>query len=117
MLFNVAGAVSTAVWSGPRLLDVLLAAGLTPAKIDAVLDEGDSHVCFEGLDSMSASIPALKGLTRTGDVILALEMNGDPVPVDHGFPLRAVVPGACFFVRGHVRDGRRWTPSRRLSSA
>lgn len=28
-----------------------------------------------------------------GDVILAFSMNGEPIPRDHGFPLRAVVPG------------------------
>lgn len=28
-----------------------------------------------------------------GDVLLAFEMNGEPIPRDHGFPVRAVVPG------------------------
>ena len=40
-----------------------------------------------------ASIPVEKGLNPWGDVILAYEMNGQPLPKDHGFPLRVIVPG------------------------
>lgn len=54
---------------------------------------GLSHVQFEGMDSMSASVPTGKAMDREGDVLLAFSMNGDPVPGFHGFPLRAVVPG------------------------
>jgi sulfite oxidase len=42
---------------------------------------------------MRASIPIEKAMARHGDVILAYEMNGEPLPADHGYPLRAVVPG------------------------
>lgn len=40
-----------------------------------------------------ASIPIWKALERRGDVILAYEMNGVPIPRDHGFPIRVIVPG------------------------
>jgi hypothetical protein len=40
-----------------------------------------------------ASIPIQKAISAYGDVILAYEMNGEPLPRDHGYPLRAVVPG------------------------
>lgn len=40
-----------------------------------------------------SSIPASTAVDPTGDVILAFEMNGEPIPRDHGFPVRAVVPG------------------------
>lgn len=40
-----------------------------------------------------ASIPLSKALDPRGDVLLAYEMNGKPLPRDHGFPVRAVVPG------------------------
>lgn len=40
-----------------------------------------------------ASIPVSKAVDPNGDVLLAFEMNGEPIPRDHGFPLRVVVPG------------------------
>lgn len=40
-----------------------------------------------------ASIPIEKALNPAGDVILAYEMNGEPIPRDHGYPLRVIVPG------------------------
>jgi len=86
------GAIGTATWSGARLSDVLLAAGLTE-------ETAEGHIIFEGLDVepdgslFSASIPVEKAFDPRGDVLLAYEMNGEPLPRDHGFPLRAVVPG------------------------
>ena len=40
-----------------------------------------------------ASVPIAKALAETGDCILAYEMNGKPLTRDHGFPVRAMVPG------------------------
>jgi sulfite oxidase len=40
-----------------------------------------------------ASVPIQKALTDEGDVLLAYEMNGQPIPRDHGHPLRAIIPG------------------------
>lgn len=86
-----AEAVSTAVWSGWRLADVLLACGLEP---------GAAHVAFEGLDDVErrdrrfkygASIPLEKA--SAPEVLLADSMNGCPLPPEHGYPLRVVVPG------------------------
>ncbi len=39
------------------------------------------------------SFPFEKGIDPFGDVILAYEMNGAPIPRSHGFPVRAIVPG------------------------
>lgn len=85
------GAIGNEVWSGARLCDVLLAAGI---KDDACFVE------FIGADEVfrknenvgfGGSIPLEKALSR--DVLLAYEMNGQPLPPTHGFPLRTIVPG------------------------
>jgi DMSO/TMAO reductase YedYZ molybdopterin-dependent catalytic subunit/glyoxylase-like metal-dependent hydrolase (beta-lactamase superfamily II)/rhodanese-related sulfurtransferase len=86
-----AGAIGHAVWSGVRLRDVLLAAGV---------DAQTGHVAFTGLDQaeeegelteFGGSIPLERALGP--DVLLADEMNGEPLPALHGYPLRVVVPG------------------------
>lgn len=41
----------------------------------------------------AASIPLSKAMDPRGDVILAYEMNGEPLPRDHGFPVRVICPG------------------------
>ena len=84
------GAVGNAQWTGVRLADVLGRAGL---EIKA------RHVTFLGADRpVSAqtplflrSIPLEKGLHR--DTLLAYRMNGDPLPLLHGAPLRVITPG------------------------
>ena len=84
-------AVSTATWSGWRLRDVLARCAPTPEA---------RHVGFEGLDDVErrgerfrygASIALAKALEC--DVLLADTMNGQPLPAEHGYPLRVVVPG------------------------
>lgn len=84
------GAISNATWVGVRLRDVLAAAG-----VQAVDAEGRAvaHVQFEGEDGTKASIPVGKAVSVAGDVLLAYAMNGEDLPADHGYPLRAVVPG------------------------
>lgn len=85
------GAMSTARWGGVALREVLMhCAGLS---LEAVEWNGLKHVIFEGLDSMQASIPIEKALSPYGDVLLAYEMNGEPLPEEHGAPVRVVVPG------------------------
>lgn len=88
------GAVGTAEWSGVRLRDVLRYAGLDEGSVDV------QHIWFEGADTdktsgstYGASIPLDKAISSQGEVILAYEMNGEPLPRDHGFPVRVVVPG------------------------
>ena len=86
------GFIGTAVWGGACLRDVLLYAG--------VKEEDIEHVHFEGLDNnpltgerYGGSVPALKAMGESGDCLLAYEMNGEEIPLDHGYPVRAVVPG------------------------
>jgi sulfite oxidase len=86
-----AEAISTAAWAGVALADVLAAAGVRP---------GAKHAAFLGADEcerhgerfgFGGSIPIEKAATE--EVLLAYEMNGAPLPAEHGAPLRAVVPG------------------------
>ncbi|KAF2364052.1 Oxidoreductase molybdopterin-binding domain [Trinorchestia longiramus] len=86
-------AISNATWSGALLSDVLRSAGFDETNTQA------RHVQFEGLDldptshPYGASIPLWKAVERSGDVLLAYEMNGETLPRDHGYPLRVIVPG------------------------
>lgn len=83
------GAISCAKWEGVRLRDVLADAGLS-------LDEPSEdarHVQFSGLEAYGASIPIESAIDPRGDVLLAFKMNDKPLPRDHGFPVRVVVPG------------------------
>ena len=87
------GAISTAIWKGVRLSDLLKAVHF---NYNPKLDEPKEakHVWFKGIDSpYDASIPIHKAMDPRGDVIIAYEMNGVTLPRDHGYPLRAIVPG------------------------
>lgn len=91
-----AGAVMNCTWKGPKLRDILLGAGLDLNK-----DEPETaHVAFacnavpcQDTDWYGASIPLSRALREDADVILAVEMNSEPLTVEHGFPVRVVTPG------------------------
>lgn len=100
------GAISNAQWEGVRLMDVLADAGLrvadarTHTALDPKQDEDEDlpdpnthHVQFTGMETYGSSISLAAALDPRNDVLLAFGMNGEPLPRDHGFPLRAVVPG------------------------
>lgn len=99
------GAISTAEWGGARLADVLAAAGCP------LLSTSGMHLVFESADGLEASVPAATLLRPVGrgDVLLAYEMNGQPLPPAHGYPLRVIVPGHV-----GVRNVK-WVNSVRLS--
>jgi DMSO/TMAO reductase YedYZ molybdopterin-dependent catalytic subunit len=83
------GAVGTARWSGVRLADVLKKAGVRPAAKFVFLDGAD--VPIAKMPDFVRQVPMPKAMSA--DTVLAYEMNGEPLPPLHGFPLRAVVPG------------------------
>ena len=86
------GAVSTAKWGGVKLTDLMMLAGLGD-PIEAEEKAGMEHVRFHALDGMQASIGIERAMNPYGDCIVAYEMNGEPLPRDHGYPLRVIVPG------------------------
>jgi len=88
------GAVSTAHWRGAYLRDIMAAFGVTD-EAQAREQLGVTDVIFTGCDEpFDASIPVEKAASASGAVLLAWEMNGEELPRDHGYPLRAVVPGS-----------------------
>lgn len=95
------GAISNATWEGVSLSDVLSDAGYKPPSASSLTHQAEEaeeeeeakHVHFAGMEAYAASIPIRKALDPHGDVLLAWSMNGKPLPRDHGFPLRSVVPG------------------------
>jgi sulfite oxidase len=86
------GAISCAEWEGVKLADVLADAGFPVYEALSGNNEA-KHVQFGGMEAYGASIPLLTAIDPRGDVLLAYGMNGKPLPRDHGFPLRAIVPG------------------------
>ena len=89
------GMLGNAQWSGVRLTDVL--AVLYPEECTASQRHGGGewHVIFEGADGYSASTPLARILARKNDCLLATHMNGDPLTPDHGYPVRALLPGVA----------------------
>ena len=73
--------ISTAVWTGVRMKDLLDRAGVKPNSFDVVLTSVDGY---------SDSFPVAKAMEP--DTFLAYLMNGTTLPQDHGYPVRALVP-------------------------
>lgn len=93
-----AGAMGNARWKGVRLKDVLDAAGVKPGAV---------QVGLRGLDvpPLPATPVFQKSLeidhARDGEVMIAYEMNGEPLPMLNGYPIRLIVPGwyATYWVK------------------
>jgi len=92
------GAMGNVTWSGARLRDVMKSAGIKAGSID---------ISFDGLDrppvatvhDFVKSLPVDKALEE--DIIVAYEMNGQPLTMLNGFPARLIVPGwyATYWVK------------------
>lgn len=104
--------VGNAKWLGVPLRDVLKKAGVK---------SGADMVLSRSVDGYTASTP-LSALTDDNlDAILAVGMNGEPLPLEHGFPVRMVVPGLYGYVSAtkwltelkvttFAQDEAYWTP-------
>ena len=88
------GAVSTAEWTGVPLAALLDRAGLQPGACE-ILFEGADHGTPKEKPTPPREIAFSRSLSveKARDVVLAYRMNGEDLALDHGFPLRAIVPG------------------------
>jgi DMSO/TMAO reductase YedYZ molybdopterin-dependent catalytic subunit len=92
-------AIGTADWTGVPLRDVLTQAGIDASAVDVVFTGAD-HGIERGVEQdyqRSLTIDQAFG----DDVLLAYEMNGAPLPPQHGYPVRLVVPG--WYGMAHVK--------------
>ena len=80
--------IGNAWWSGVRVADLLRLAGVQDGA-DAVLQTSE--------DGWTCGTP-LSALTDDRNAMLAVAMNGEPLPIDHGFPVRTIVPGLYGYV-------------------
>jgi DMSO/TMAO reductase YedYZ molybdopterin-dependent catalytic subunit len=90
------GAAGNAEWTGVPLRTLLERAGLADDAREIVLEGADRGIPHEeprprNPISYVWSVPRTKALKP--EVLIAYEMNGLDLPVDHGFPVRAIVPG------------------------
>lgn len=104
--------IGNAVWLGVPIRDVLALAGV---------QEDADMVLSRSVDGYTASTPLASLTDDNLDAILAIGMNGEPLPVEHGFPVRMVVPGLYGYVSAtkwitemkvttFAEDEAYWTP-------
>lgn len=90
-------AVGTAEWTGVPLTTVLGEAGVADDAVDVVFT-GQDHGTERGVEQdYQRSLP----VSQLADVLLAYEMNGAPLPPQHGAPVRVIVPG--WYGMAHVK--------------
>jgi len=87
------GAVSTAEWTGVALSEVLDRAGARHGAQEVLFRGADCGVIDGGPGRIHFERSLHIDRARDGGALLAYAMNGEPLPVEHGHPLRLVVPG------------------------
>lgn len=85
--------VGNARWIGVRLADLLAECGVRPPSQGGPADQ----LVARSVDGMTIGTP-VEDVMDGRDALLALGMNGEPLPFAHGFPVRMVVPGLYGFV-------------------
>jgi DMSO/TMAO reductase YedYZ molybdopterin-dependent catalytic subunit len=85
--------IGNARWIGVRLADLLREAGVRPPSSGGPADQ----LVARSVDGMTLGSP-VETVLDGRDALLALGMNGEPLPFDHGFPVRMLVPGLYGYV-------------------
>jgi DMSO/TMAO reductase YedYZ molybdopterin-dependent catalytic subunit len=112
------GAVSCATWTGVRLRDVLEDVGFTSKAVYIGYHAADVHLSRDpDKEPISRGAPMAKALQD--ETLIAFKMNGQDIPLAHGYPLRLVAGGwpasvsgkwlQRISVRDRVHDGTKMT--------
>ena len=112
------GAVSCASWTGVRLKDVLKEVGVKDNAVYIGYHGADLHLSRDpGKEAISRGVPIAKAMQE--ETLLAFKMNGEDIPLVHGYPLRLVVGGwpasasgkwvNRISIRDRVHDGAKMT--------
>ncbi len=93
------GAMGNAQWAGARLRDILTAAGVRPEAAEVSLN-GLDHTIFPTTPDLVKSL-MIDRIMDDPDILVAYEMNGQPLPMLNGYPARLIVPGwyATYWVK------------------
>ncbi|MGZ8502056.1 MAG: molybdopterin-dependent oxidoreductase [Candidatus Limnocylindrales bacterium] len=81
--------VGNALWRGVHLRDVLAQAGVRA---------GATQIVGRSVDGFTVGFPTEWAMDPARDPMIAVGMNGQPLPVEHGFPARLIVPGLYGYV-------------------
>ncbi len=81
--------VGNALWTGVRLKDILSAAGVQP---------GATQIVGRSVDGFTVGFPTSWALDQGREPMIALGMNRQPLPAEHGYPARLIVPGLYGYV-------------------
>ena len=81
--------VGNALWRGVRLKELLEEAGVDPAA---------TQIVGRAVDGFTVGFPTVWALADERESLVAVAMNGEPLPADHGFPARLIVPGLYGYV-------------------
>ena len=87
------GAVSTAEWTGVPLVEVLDRAGVKSSAREVVFRGADHGTLPGNAETISFERSLTLDDARDSEALLAYAMNGEPLPIQHGYPMRVIVPG------------------------
>jgi DMSO/TMAO reductase YedYZ molybdopterin-dependent catalytic subunit len=86
-------AVSTARWTGARLHELLARARANPAAINVIFEGADHGPYGQYADiGFGRSLTLAHAADPAAEILIAYEMNGEPLPHEHGAPFRLIVP-------------------------